>query len=85
MRRVKITVAENVRKYTTYEADIDDYLAAELSSEHPMLTCSDYLDTMDERIDKITDTTDIESEEFSSADSSEFAYQVADLCGVADD
>jgi hypothetical protein len=82
MRRVRITVAENVRQYTTYEADLDDSLAAELCSTYPMLTSSLYLDIIDERIRRIIATKDARNEEAEPGDSPEFAYEVTDLYEV---
>lgn len=82
MRRVRITVAENVRQYTTYEADLDDGLAAELCSTYPMLTSSLYLDTIDERIRQIIATNDIGNEESEPDSSPEYAYKVIDLYEV---
>lgn len=82
MRRVRITVAENVRQYTTYEADLDDDTAAELCSTYPMLTSSSYLDTIDERIRRIVETNDVMEEQVETDASPEFAYEVVDLYEV---
>lgn len=77
MTRIQIKIAENVRQYSTYTAEVDDALAATLCDEFPSYTRSLYLDTLDPRIEQLISGTEPTSTKREPGHTPEYAYQIA--------
>lgn len=76
MKLMKITVAENRRQYSTYEARIADDLAADLSAEFTAYTRSLYLGVMDPRIAEALTGADLVTRVCEPSRTPEYAYEV---------